>query len=356
MVQVNFALREVNCKIVYYGPGRSGKTTNLEKVHEKAPKDSIGELVSIATETDRTLYFDFLPLNLGSVAGMATKFQLYTVPGQVYYNATRKLVLQGADGVVFVADSQKSMREENIESLKNLADNMKELGMDIGKIPLALQWNKRDLPDIMTPEEMNADMNQWGAPCFEAIAITGEGVFPTLKAIASVVIKRLNEERGGAGTKRPGISARPSLAGSEVKPKSEEPTPPKPEPAPAPSIQPHVEEPVPVVHKAPTPAPVEERPAPVVPEPVPVEPVSHLTPVVEDYTKIDTKPEAPQAPQPSQEPVPVAVHASEPKEESKPDNPFMRELAKKKHHDEDVVVHKPAPKSVQKKKWWQFWK
>ncbi|MHC4201427.1 MAG: GTP-binding protein, partial [Planctomycetota bacterium] len=147
MVQINFPAREVNCKIVYYGPGRSGKTTNLEVVHAKAPPDSKGELVSIATETDRTLYFDFLPLNLGQIAGMNTKFQLYTVPGQVFYNATRKLVLQGADGIVFVADSNPEMRDENIESLENLAENLEENGLNINDMPLVFQWNKRDLPN-----------------------------------------------------------------------------------------------------------------------------------------------------------------------------------------------------------------
>ena len=194
MVQINFALREVNCKVVYYGPGRSGKTTNLDIVHQKAPKDSIGEMVSIATETDRTLFFDFLPLDLGTVAGMKTKFQLYTVPGQVYYNETRKIVLQGADGVVFVADSQKSMREENIESLRNLEDNLAEKGIDINEIPLIIQSNKRDLPDIDTVEELEKYLNRWKAAHFEAVAVKGDGVFPTLKALASMVISRLNRQ------------------------------------------------------------------------------------------------------------------------------------------------------------------
>ncbi|MHC4884618.1 MAG: GTP-binding protein, partial [Planctomycetota bacterium] len=216
MANINFATREVNCKIVFYGPGRSGKTTNLEIIHEKAPKDSIsGELVSIATETDRTLFFDFLPLDLGSVAGMNTKFQLYTVPGQVYYNATRKLVLQGADGVVFVADSQKSMREENVESLNNLIENLAENGLRIEDLALVLQWNKRDLEDIDDPEYLNEYLNQWGCPAFEAIAIKGDGVFPTLKSIASQVIKKLNQETGfseGGSAPVPAAKAPPPAA------------------------------------------------------------------------------------------------------------------------------------------------
>src|SRR4029453_10293214 len=146
MVQINFALREVNCKIVYYGPGMSGKTTNLEIVHKKAPEANKGELTSIATEGDRTLFFDFMPLDLGTIAGMRTRFQLYTVPGQVYYNSTRKLVLQGVDGVVFVADSGAGMLQENLDSLKNLEENLNEYGKSLSTLPHVIQFNKRDLP------------------------------------------------------------------------------------------------------------------------------------------------------------------------------------------------------------------
>ncbi|HIG04861.1 MAG TPA: GTPase [Planctomycetes bacterium] len=193
MVQINFALKEVNCKIVYYGPGLSGKTTNLEVVHQKAPGPSVGDLTSIATEGDRTLFFDFLPLNLGQVAGMKTKFQIYTVPGQVYYNSTRKLVLQGADGVVFVADSKRGKMDENIESLKNLGENLKEHGLDISNTPIVLQYNKRDLPDVYSTEEMEQALNSWNAPYFEAVARDGHGVFPTLKRLAGLVLETLNE-------------------------------------------------------------------------------------------------------------------------------------------------------------------
>lgn len=209
MVQINFATREVNCKIVYYGPGRSGKTTNLEVVHAKAPKDSIGELISIATETDRTLYFDYLPLDLGQIAGMTTKFQLYTVPGQVFYNATRKLVLQGADGVIFVADSHPDMLQENIESIQNLEENLRENGLDIGDLPLVIQYNKRDLDNAMPVEEIDAAVNRWNAPWNEGVAVKGEGVFPTLKTISSLVIRKLNREQGFAedGKSRPAQQA-----------------------------------------------------------------------------------------------------------------------------------------------------
>lgn len=194
MVQINFSLKEVNCKIVYYGPGLSGKTTNLEVVHEKAPGNSVGNLTSIATEGDRTLFFDFLPLNLGQVAGMKTKFQIYTVPGQVYYNSTRKLVLQGADGVVFVADSKRGKMEENIESLNNLQENLREHGLDIANLPIVLQYNKRDLPDVYSIEELEQNLNAWNAPHFEAVARDGQGVFPTLKRLAGLVLETLNEQ------------------------------------------------------------------------------------------------------------------------------------------------------------------
>jgi hypothetical protein len=195
MVQINFALKEVNCKVVYYGPGLSGKTTNLEVVHSKAPTNNVGELTSIATEGDRTLFFDFLPLNLGAVAGMDTKFQIYTVPGQVYYNSTRKLVLQGADGIVFVADSRRGKMDENLESFSNLEDNLNEYGMDINSIPLVIQYNKRDLPDVYQIEELEEKLNKLQVPYVEAVAVTGEGVFPTLKKLSQLVLESLNRKQ-----------------------------------------------------------------------------------------------------------------------------------------------------------------
>src|SRR5580704_15295981 len=202
MVLINFGQREVSCKVVFYGPGMSGKTTNLEIIHKKAPKDAVGEMVSIATETDRTLYFDFVPLDLGQVAGMRTKFQLYTVPGQIYYNSTRKLVLQGVDGVVFVADSSPEKMAENLESLQNLQDNLAKLRLRLEDMPLVIQYNKRDLPTAMPTAEMDAQLNSMKAPTFEAVARDGKGVFATLKEISRLVIEKLNKEGGPAATRR----------------------------------------------------------------------------------------------------------------------------------------------------------
>jgi signal recognition particle receptor subunit beta len=189
MAQINFANKQINCKIVYYGPGMCGKTTNLLNVHDKLPESKKTEMTSIATEGDRTLFFDFLPLDIGNLNGMDTKFHLYTVPGQVFYDSTRKLVLQGADGVVFVADSQRSKKEENIESIENLKINLEGLDQDINEIPLVIQYNKRDLEDIMDIDEMQEDLNKYNAPYFEAIAYKGDGVYPTLKAISQCVIE-----------------------------------------------------------------------------------------------------------------------------------------------------------------------
>ncbi len=211
MVQINFAQKQVNAKIVYYGPGMSGKTTNLEVVHQRAPTANRGDLTSISTDGDRTLFFDFMPLDLGTVAGMRTCFQIYTVPGQVYYNSTRKLVLQGVDGVVFVADSSGSMVQENLESLKNLEQNLNEYGKTLASLPHVIQYNKRDLPDAMTVEELNRLLNAHNAPCFEAVANTGQGVFPTLKALAARVLETIHTgSRSGAPA--PTAAPLPSMA------------------------------------------------------------------------------------------------------------------------------------------------
>ncbi len=190
MVSINYATREVTCKIVYYGPGLSGKTTNLIYVHNKVPATTRGKMISLATEADRTLYFDFLPINIGAINGFAAKFQLYTVPGQVYYNATRKLVLRGVDGLVFVADSQAEKMDENIESLTNLKENLEEYGYDINEIPIVIQYNKRDLPGVLTVEEIQAKLNPMGWKYFEAEAVGGRGVFDTLKMIIKLVLDK----------------------------------------------------------------------------------------------------------------------------------------------------------------------
>lgn len=193
MSLVNFTTREITCKIVYYGPGRSGKTRNLQYIYERVPDDRRGRMISLATQTDRTLFFDFLPLDLGQISGFATRFQLYTVPGQVYYNATRRLVLQGADGIVFVADSQARQLDENVESLQNLQGNLLELGHDVRQVPLVLQYNKQDLPRelILAPGEMDEALNFRGVPSFAADALRGTGVFESLKSVSELVLRRL---------------------------------------------------------------------------------------------------------------------------------------------------------------------
>lgn len=224
MSMINYASREINCKLVYYGPGLGGKTTNLEHVYQKVSPDTRGKMVSLATETERTLFFDFLPVDLGTIRGFKTRFHLYTVPGQVYYNASRKLILKGVDGVVFVADSQIERTEANIESMQNLYDNMAEYGYDLTKIPFVMQYNKRDLPNAAPVGELQSPLNpgwpvedparqkvvadpwhdgdylveeidgMWieRAPYFESVAITGEGVFDTLRALAKTVLKTLS--------------------------------------------------------------------------------------------------------------------------------------------------------------------
>jgi signal recognition particle receptor subunit beta len=197
MSLVNFTTREITCKIVYYGPGRSGKTTNLQYIYGRVPDDRRGRMVSLATQTDRTLFFDFLPLELGAISGFKTRFQLYTVPGQVYYNATRKLVLQGADGVVFVADSQARQLDENLESMQNLHANLLEQGLDVRALPVVLQFNKQDLPPelILKPPELDEALNFRAWPSFPADALSGAGVFETLKAISEGVLRKLSEQR-----------------------------------------------------------------------------------------------------------------------------------------------------------------
>jgi signal recognition particle receptor subunit beta len=207
MVLFNYSTRELTAKIVYYGPGLCGKTTNLQFVYSSLP-DSVkkGKMLSLATKTDRTLFFDFLPIELGTIRGMRTRVQLYTVPGQVFYNSTRKLVLKGADGVVFVADSQAKMTEANIESYRNLEENLREMGIRIEEIPLVMQFNKRDLPNLSSIEEMNTRINRHNAPFYEAVAMTGIGVEDTLKAVTKLVLNNLSakyrlEDGAGAAQK-----------------------------------------------------------------------------------------------------------------------------------------------------------
>jgi hypothetical protein len=191
---VNYATREITCKIVYYGPGRSGKTTNLQYIHDQVPRGRKGNLVSLATQTDRTLFFDFLPIDLGAISGFTTRLQLYTVPGQVYYATTRKLVLQGADGIVFVADSQTRQLAENVESLQDLHANLAAQGVDTSTVPMVLQYNKQDLPEemILDAERLDEELNFRGVTSYTAGAVRGEGVFETLRGISELVLRRMS--------------------------------------------------------------------------------------------------------------------------------------------------------------------
>ena len=190
---INFPAREINCKLVYYGPGLGGKTANLQWVYDHTGQNQKGKMVSLATETDRTLFFDFLPLDLGTVRGFKTRFHLYTVPGQVFYDASRKLILKGVDGVVFVADSQEERMDANIESLYNLEENLQSQGYDLMKLPYVLQLNKRDLNNIVGVEDLATELQRKGEPVIEAVASTGAGVFDTLKAVAKQVLTELRK-------------------------------------------------------------------------------------------------------------------------------------------------------------------
>ncbi|MDB5097964.1 MAG: GTPase Rab/Ras family [Cyanobacteria bacterium RYN_339] len=191
MALINYANREINCKLVYYGTGLGGKTTNLEFIHKQVPPHVRGDMVSLATPTERTLYFDFLSLDLGSVQGFKTRFALYTVPGQEEYNASRKLILNGVDGIVFVADSGRDKFEENISSMRNMEENLAEYGLSLDEVPWVLQYNKRDIPGAVSVEELQAALNERGVPAFQAVAVNGAGVFDTLKALSKGVLARL---------------------------------------------------------------------------------------------------------------------------------------------------------------------
>ena len=192
MSMINYASREINCKIVYYGTGLGGKTTNLEYIYSRVNPDTKGKMISLATETERTLFFDFLPIDLGEIRGFKTRFHLYTVPGQVYYNASRRLILKGVDGLVFVADSQATRAEANIESMHNLYENLETYGYDLQTIPFAIQYNKRDITNILPVEELRAQINPMGIPDFEGVAIEGKGVFETLSCVSKLVVKALS--------------------------------------------------------------------------------------------------------------------------------------------------------------------
>lgn len=185
---VNYHTKEINCKIVYYGPGLGGKTTNIQYIYQKTSSQNKGQMITLNTENERTLFFDFLPLDLGEIRGFKTRFHLYTVPGQVFYEASRKLILRGVDGLVFVADSQVERMEANLESYQGLERNLAEQGYDISKVPMVMQWNKRDLPNIVPVEDLQYQLNKRNFPAFEAVATTGQGVFETLKMVSKSVL------------------------------------------------------------------------------------------------------------------------------------------------------------------------
>lgn len=206
MTIFNYAAREMTAKIVYYGPGLSGKTTSIQCIHSKISPKNKGKLVSLATETDRTLFFDFFPVEFGQIGGFKIKFNFYTVPGQVFYNTTRKLVLKGADGVVFVADSQRGMAEQNKESLQNLKENLKIHGIDWQSVPFIIQYNKRDLPGVMPVDEMRRNLNELGVPDFETTATNGDGIMEAMKVICKMVLEQIQEKQK-AGQKKPEASA-----------------------------------------------------------------------------------------------------------------------------------------------------
>ncbi len=285
MVVVSYSGKEINAKIVYYGPGLCGKTTNLERIYEAVPAANKGKMISMKTKADRTLFFDFLPLELGDVGGFRTRLMLYTVPGQVFYNATRKLVLKGVDALVFVADSERGKMQENQASLENLRENLESYGMDLDEIPLVFQYNKRDLPSVYTREELDRGLARGERPAVEAVAATGEGVFETLRLVSELLLTRLRARLGASATApRPreaeaGPAVRPAPAARPLAPAPAPPGPPPAAPRPMqPSLGPAAGPP-PMAPPAPIPSP--PTPAPRLAEPAAPRPRSPRSPLAE---------------------------------------------------------------------------
>jgi len=309
MVFFNYSTMQMAAKVVYYGPGLCGKTTNLHYIYQHTTGESRGEMVSLETETDRTLFFDLLPIDVGSIAGFNTRIQLYTVPGQVFYNTTRKLVLKGVDGVVFVADSQRAMLQANVESFRNLEENLTEMGLAVDTLPLVLQFNKRDLADICTPEEMNAALNRYSWPFFEASAVTGQGVFETLKGISRFTLMSL-KKRLGRSEPATAPAARPA-AGAAPAPKPAAALPPLPPvaippPAPVPAAAPAPSAVAPSRPAPPPPAAAPPRPAaaPAPPKAPPVAAKGRTMDVLSELEKLRREAAAP-----AQRPAPAAAPA-----------------------------------------------
>jgi signal recognition particle receptor subunit beta len=326
MVFFNYSTMQMAAKVVYYGPGLCGKTTNLQYIYSHTARDSRGEMVSLETETDRTLFFDLLPIDVGSIAGFATRIQLYTVPGQVFYNTTRKLVLKGVDGVVFVADSQRPMLQANIDSFRNLGENLQEMGLALDSIPLVLQYNKRDLHDICSVEELNQALNTGNWPHFESSALTGMGVFESLKGISKLTLLSLKKRLAKDAPSRPQPMIRAAATHS----------PPRQEPAPvpaavgAPAMRPA--SPPPAAPAAPHPAPAPAAySAPAIPRPAPAAPPAPAA--------------APPAPAPAPPPVhspapPAARRAAAPVAKAKTQSDVLAELERIR---KQALAPRPAP-------------
>src|SRR3954469_12082809 len=293
MVFFNYSTMQMAAKVVYYGPGLCGKTTNLHYIYQHTAGESRGEMVSLETETDRTLFFDLLPIDVGSIAGFNTRIQLYTVPGQVFYNTTRKLVLKGVDGVVFVADSQRAMLQANVESFRNLEENLAEMGLSVDTLPLVLQFNKRDLADICSVEEMNAALNRHNWPHFEASAVTGAGVFETLKGISRFTLMSLKKRLGRSEP----APARPAAPAPAQPPAAPPPPAAAPRPAAAPPPAPSGSHP-----RIPAPAPAASRPAAAAPPKAPPVGKGRTLDVLSELEKL--RKEA-AAPRPSTGPTPA---------------------------------------------------
>jgi signal recognition particle receptor subunit beta len=302
MVFFNYSTMQMAAKVVYYGPGLCGKTTNLHYIYQHTAGESRGEMVSLETETDRTLFFDLLPIDVGSIAGFNTRIQLYTVPGQVFYNTTRKLVLKGVDGVVFVADSQRAMLQTNVESFRNLEENLAEMGLAVDTLPLVLQFNKRDLADICSVEEMNAALNRHNWPYFESSAVTGMGVFETLKGISRFTLMSLKKRLGRSepAPARPAAApARPGAVAAPAPPQAA----PRPAAPPATSgSHPQIPAPAAAPPRPPAPAPAPPKPPPAAPPKAPPVGKGRTLDVLSELEKL--RKEA-AAPRPATGPVPI---------------------------------------------------
>lgn len=276
MVLFNYATKELTAKVVYYGPGLCGKTTNLQHIYDTLPGNAKGKMLSLATKTDRTLFFDFLPIDLGTIRGMKTKIQLYTVPGQVFYDTTRKLVLKGADGVVFVADSQAAMLDANQDSFENLITNLREQNLEIENMPHVIQYNKRDMKNVLPVADLERELNRFSVPSFEAIAPEGDGVFETLKGISKLVLKNLGQRYGLETDDGKKNAAKPAASKpAPPKPAAPKPAPPKPappKPAPPKPAPPKPAPPKPAPPKPASPAPKPAAAMPAAPKPLPPKP------------------------------------------------------------------------------------